>query len=276
MRKFLALMVVCCFAISCVAFAEEDYSTYTKDELLQKRNQLIQELSAVTTAYGSAAKAELLTPSDESLGSIISIFPDEQFAMLVRDKCGKFSINQPITRAELDTITSLRLADDYTPSDLTGIGHLRNVTAIHLFGNKLVTVIPEEIGNLTKLEHIDLFGCKITSLPASLFTISTLKHLELPQTGVSVLPEEVGNLLLLKELLIDSTSITKLPDSICNLTNLQTLNISNTKISELPSSIGNLVSLKNLDISNTRISTLPDSIWGLELEKLNMSGTSIR
>ncbi len=300
MRRLLVTLMTIILILFSFTAQGEDYSTYSQQALLKKRNELFQELSRVNTAYGTLVKTEeLSSPSEDSLGSIISLFPDEQFAMLVRDKCGKFSINQPVSQADLDTITEIWLAPDYKPTDLTGIGYLRNVTRLHLYGNNYVTEIPEEIGNLKGLNYIDLYGCNITSLPESLFTIATLDHLELTKSkitslpsgignwvnlrtllinsiSITELPEEIGNLVNLQTLQADHTAITKLPDSICNLINLQTLDVSDTTISELPVNIGNLLSLKNLNISNTKISALPESIWGLTLDKLDMSGTTIR
>ncbi len=54
------------------------------------------------------------------------------------------------------------------------------------------------------------------------------------------------------------------------------INSDTSKVASLPENFGNLVNLKTLDISHTNISSLPDSIWGLTLENLDMSGTSIK
>lgn len=301
MKKFLAITIFLGLLLG-VGLAE-DYSTYSKEELEIKRQELIHELSLITSAYGSKVKTEKLTDSSsESLGSIQSLFPDENFAMFIRDELNKFSISQPVTQKELDTIKSLKLGGlyDYQAADLTGIRYLRNLQTLEVKSQKKCTVLSDEICELTKLSKIDISLSSITSLPENIGNCSNLTSIvalcseltSLPDSltnlvnlqtlnllgndSLSSLPENIGNLINLKSLNMELTSLVSLPASICNCTNLTTLDISNTKVSSLPDNIGNLVKLKTLDISYTNISSLPESIWGLTLESLNMGGTSIK
>ena len=128
-RKISLSLVVVMICIAIFSFAE---STKSKEELLDRRSELIAELTEINTALGQMVKAEELsginTNPEDNLGSISSLFPDENLAMYVRDKLKKFSISQPVTQAELDTITSISVGGfgDYHPSDLTGIRYLRN------------------------------------------------------------------------------------------------------------------------------------------------------
>ena len=301
MRKFLAFVICLCLLTS-FALAE-DYSTLTKEELEAKRQELIQELNSVTSAYGALAKTEILSsPSEESLGSIQSLFPDENFAMCIRDELNKFSISQPVTQAELDTITTLQSGgfSNYQAADLTGIHFLRYLKEIDLSWQQTCSVIPDEIGDLIYLNELDinyssistlpegLGNCinltkinadvsDIRTLPKSFSNLINLKKLDLSANSSFIaLPDDIGSMINLTELNVNKTSINSLPDSICECINLTTLNISNTNVSSLPENIGNLVNLSSLNISNTKISSLPESIWGLSLKSLDMSGTSIK
>ncbi len=301
MKKLLAIAL--CLSMLLSFGLAEDYSAYTKEELEVKRQELIQELSLISSAYGAMVKTELLSDSSgESLGSIQSLFPDEDFAMFIRDKLQKFSISQPVTQDELDTIKSVNLGGfgNYQAANLTGIHYLRNLKTLDLSWQSKCTVIPDEVCELAYLSEIDIDYSSFTSLPESIGNCSNLSSIKacssdlrsLPESitnlvnlqtldleqnkSLSSLPNEIGNLVNLKTLNMHSTGLNALPDSICNCTNLTSLNISYSNVSSLPDNIGNLVNLNSLNISHTNISTLPESIWGLTLKTLDMSGTSIK
>ena len=298
MSLVLILTVYYCYA--------EGYSAYSVEELKSLQAEKAADLTDINTAIGTAIKAQQLAEAEnadgstESLGSISSIFPDEALAMLIRDELNKFSISQPVTQAELDTMKKLNCGGfgDYQPADLTGIGYLRNLTDLDVSWQSNCVALPDEICTLTKLTSIDMdysavayipenigdlvllaeFTAKeadFTTLPASLVNLVNLETLDLYQTPLIELPE-IGNLVNLRTLNLEQTNITALPDNIGNLVSLQTLNIASTAVSELPATTGNLINLKTLDISNTNISSLPDSIWGLQLTSLDMHGTSIK
>ncbi|MBE5786692.1 MAG: leucine-rich repeat domain-containing protein [Clostridiales bacterium] len=301
MKKFLAITTCLCLLLG-VGLAE-DYSSYSKEELDVKRQELIRELSLVSSAYGAMVKTEKVTDSsDESLGTIQSLFPDEYLAMAVRDGVAKFSINQTVTQKELDTVTQLWLSNysGYLAADLTGIGYLKNLEFLDLRSNPNCTVIPDEIGELTRLKkflaqysnitslpesignlvnleklYLD-YNKALTSLPENIGNLVNLRELTMSNTSLNSLPENIGNLVNLRELNLSYTSLNSLPESICNCTNLTALYIPYTNVSSLPDNIGNLVNLKTLSIGHTNISSLPESIWGLTLTYLDMSGTSVK
>jgi len=305
MRKAISLLlVVILLLLSFMALAEK-YDTYSIDELKTLRDELSVQLSEVSSAYGSAMKSSILSEenisSDENLGSIISIFPDESFAMFVRDELNKFSISQPVTQAELDKIKTVKGSgfNSYQIADLTGVSYLRNVTEIDVGWQSVCLAIPEEVCQLTHLKKIDISyshvaslpdnigdivtltdidasKCNITVLPASFTKLVNLKEISFYGSGLTALPDDIGDMVGLTSINIEQCPIVVLPDSVCNLVGLKTLNISRTNITYLPENIGNLVNLKTLDIHSTNITSLPDSIWGLQLDSLNMSGTGIK
>ena len=237
MKKCFAvlLMLVLCLT---AALAETDYAAMTDEELRALRTDALTELTAIQTELGRRLKAETYAgvSDSEALGKIKDLFPDEALAMFVRDKCGKFSIEQTVTQAELDEILYIQCFNNEHGSfqDLTGIGYLRNLRMFTLYNSMeyLGTEFPEEFYTLTNLYEIDLgHNCP----------------------NLCVLSESLGNLV-----------------------NLKTLNIHYSKVSKLPDSIGNLTKLKELDIGNTKITELPDSIWNLELETVNMANLPIK
>lgn len=90
--------------------------------------------------------------------------------------------------------------------DMSGIGlsilpasmeTLKKLQNLNICGNKLMTSLPEEIGELRNLRTLNLSGTKLTKLP-----------------------ESIGNLVLLEELYL-SSKMGDLPNSITNLKNLR-------------------------------------------------------
>ena len=251
MRK-VSLFLLICILITSTSLSE-DYSTYTQEELLAKRSELLAELTSVNIAYGAIMKTRTVDEGSEVLGTITSLFPDEEFALYIRDQLEKFTIYQTVTQAELDTITTVSIYSNKDLHDLSGIQFLHNLRSLIVLDCSIVC-LPDEIGTLQNISIINLGG----------------------DTALTALPETIGNLLNLHLLDLRYTNISSLPDSIGYLINLNTLDISFTCISSLPDSIGNLVNLKTFDMSHTKITELPDSILGLQLERLNMEGTPVK
>eukprot|EP00533_Pseudo-nitzschia_delicatissima_P010098 CAMPEP_0116079300 /NCGR_PEP_ID=MMETSP0327-20121206/1068_1 /TAXON_ID=44447 /ORGANISM="Pseudo-nitzschia delicatissima, Strain B596" /LENGTH=578 /DNA_ID=CAMNT_0003569915 /DNA_START=260 /DNA_END=1997 /DNA_ORIENTATION=- len=115
--------------------------------------------------------------------------------------------------------------------------------------------LPEEIGDLARLEEMDLGISAIGSLPPSIGRLQNLKYLDLSNTSyLSNLPEEIGDLSSLKRLDLTKSSITTLPPSIGRLKNLDILLCSTQGyLTSLPEEIGNLASLKILDFATITI-----------------------
>ncbi|MBR3929722.1 MAG: leucine-rich repeat domain-containing protein [Clostridia bacterium] len=260
MKKLIAYLLSILLLFTITGLCEE----HSLDSLLEKRRAILDELAVVNAEISALNKENALANSDDKVGKLKDLFPDEIVACYIRDQLGKFSIEQYVTQAELDTITSFRIFSSYgTPGDLTGIGYLRNL---------------EEI----LIDHNNSSGFTGTAFPEDFYTLKKLKKLyawecaDWRKNNINYISPEIGNMTSLEYIGLGYAQITHLPDEICNLTNLETLALGNTLLTELPENIGNLTKLKSLNISNTQITALPESIWALELESINMSGTSIR
>ncbi|KAF3772769.1 Disease resistance protein [Nymphaea thermarum] len=107
--------------------------------------------------------------------------------------------------------------------------------------------LPDSIGNMTKLEELDLNGCeRLGALPASLGNMEDLTELDL-NGMLERLPDQIGRMTKLEKLdLRFCKSLRTLPDSIGNMTNLVELDISFTGIEHLPGSIVYLEKLTTL------------------------------
>lgn len=277
MKKLLISCIIVVMLTSFAAFAE-DLSALTLDQLTERRQQLLEELSQVNAAISAASLQQpAATPAtDGTLGRIIDLFPDEAFAKIIRDECAKFSIDHTVTQADLDQITRLTIYDEEI-KDFTGIRYLRNLKSFTT-GQIYQGPIPAELQECRSLEYLSMeFDRGITEIPEWVADFERLQMLDLPGASFTALPDCVCGMLSLTHLSVgDNESLSALPDRIGDLINLRELSIHDTSVSVLPDSVGQLVNLKALDIANTPIASLPESIYALQLTSLDMSGTSIR
>ena len=93
-----------------------------------------------------------------------------------------------------------------------------HIISLDLAGQKLTTV-PESIGTLSKLEHLNLWNNNLISLPESIESLNKLKSLYLDWNNFSDLPEiKWEKLKILEKLnLNNNIMINKLPDSLFRL-----------------------------------------------------------
>ena len=254
MKKLLISCIIVVMLTSFAAFAE-DLSALTLDQLTERRQQLLEELSQVNAAISAASlqQPESTPAPDGTLGRIIDLFPDENLAIMVRTNCGKASIEQTVTQEDLDKVDMLTcIWEKY--HDFTGIRYLGNLWYFHTEDN-YDGPFPEELRycrNLTSL----YINCN---------------------RNIQEVPEWIGELSKLETLSFSEDDIIVLPDSICSLTKLKELDLSrNERLTALPENIGNLTKLDYLNINYTGITSLPASVWNLTPSYFGMDGLPIK
>ena len=84
-------------------------------------------------------------------------------------------------------------------------------------GNRLLTTIPDNVGNLNHLEYLFLSSNQFSILPESIGNLSSLKFLFLGHNLFTVLPNTIGELSSLESLYLHYNHLFILPDTICNL-----------------------------------------------------------
>ena len=135
-----------------------------------------------------------------------------------------------------------------------------------------LTSLPESLGQLTHLQHLDVTGNQLTALPESLGNLLHLKKLYVDENQLMALPESLGNLLHLEEMHADRNQLTALPATLCQLTNLETLRVYGNQLASLPASIGQLTRLKDISAGRNQLISLPESLWQLiHLQSLNVA-----
>ena len=138
----------------------------------------------------------------------------------------------------------IQLTDSIPPEIPPEIGNLTNLTDLGLWGNRLTGSIPPEIGNLTNLTYLNLSGNQLTGS----------------------IPPEIGNLTNLTVLNLYGNQLTdSIPPEIWNLTNLGSLYLSDNQLTgEIPSEIGQLTNLWSFGVSNNQLSgIIPEEICNI-------------
>ncbi|MYC31134.1 MAG: hypothetical protein F4X65_13770 [Chloroflexi bacterium] len=156
------------------------------------------------------------------------------------------------------------------------------VTYLDLGGAELNGTIPAALGNLSKLEHLDLNtnGTLTGSIPASLGNLSNLEYLDLSYNELTgPLPPSLGNLSKLEFWRLTSNKLTgPIPSSLGNLSKLERLELPVNRLTgSIPASLGNLSSLKVLLLdSNELTGTIPAAMGKLDnLETIRLSQNSL-
>ena len=233
------------------------------------------------------------SPTSDNPMAICNIFPDPYFALEVAGSLGK-KVTDAVTYEELADYNGEIYCSPSPLKSIEGIGLLKNITSFGSAKNELEIIpaefgnlteitsidllksygirrIPEEIGNLKKLEFFRIDLTSLEELPKGIDGCESLRVLNISNTDIKTLPVEIGNLKNLEFLDIHSNDIENIPDSICNLTKLVSLDIGYTKLKSLPENIGNLTELVRLKLFGGQLKILPSSVKNLKkLRYLNV------
>src|SRR6266568_2872488 len=151
-----------------------------------------------------------------------------------------------------------------------------NLVELFLSGLNL-SLVPSEIGQLTKLKTLNLSNNHLRQLPPEIEQLTSLQQLDLSNNQLMQLPPEIGQLTSLQQLslgvgtldtepIFDTSlinALTQLPPEIGQLTSLQELDLSHNQLTQLPPEIGHLTSLQGLSLSHNQLTQLPPEIGQL-------------
>ncbi|KAL2501156.1 putative LRR receptor-like serine/threonine-protein kinase [Forsythia ovata] len=162
------------------------------------------------------------------------------------------------------------------------IGNLSSLIALSLFGNQLTGSIPTSVVDLQKLQGLFLDRNKITgSIPDTLCELRNLNGLLLFQNLITgAIPDCIGNITTLRTLNIDANRLTSsIPASLWLQNYLLELNLSSNFLSgSLPQQIGNLKVAILIDLSVNRFSgSIPSTIGHLQsLSDLSLAHNTLQ
>ncbi|TYI84651.1 hypothetical protein E1A91_D05G380200v1 [Gossypium mustelinum] len=248
------------------------------------------------TEFGS--NAQVLPDSEvETLQTVFSKMQHPNASRISPTFCSETSWNYTIS----DLVES-SIACDCSDANNT----ICHVTQILIKGHNLTGILPSELGNLTRLQVVDLTrnylnGSILSSLsdlpltnlsllgnrlsgpiPPEIGDISTLLNLVLEDNLLGgSLPSNLGNLGRLDRFLLSGNNFTgRIPESFGNLKNLTDFRIDGNSLSgRMPDFIGNWTKLSRLDMQGTSMEgPIPSTISELknltELRISDLNGTS--
>ncbi|KOY85104.1 hypothetical protein AD998_02100 [bacterium 336/3] len=131
--------------------------------------------------------------------------------------------------------------------------------------------LPAEIGLCTQLEKLEIYNSSQYKhyrvpliLPNEIGNLIHLKHLDLEENHLTSIPKSIGNLKALCYLALNENKLRELPVEICNLENLQELYLFKNRLRELPKEFDKLKNLHYLDISENQLESIPQKLHSLK------------
>jgi len=178
------------------------------------------------------------------------------------------SIFKPLVNDGVATISNLR----YTLIALLGYSNCKTADSLKKRATSLtfadygkINSIPKEISAFKNLKYLSFRGLPLESLPDEIGDLTDLEELNLEFTRLVILPATIGKLKKLKILTLYYSKLIELPDEIGNLTSLEELDLGDNQILKLPASIGKLRNLKKLVLRRNPLQNIPKEILDLEI-----------
>ncbi|KAJ9170493.1 hypothetical protein P3X46_018598 [Hevea brasiliensis] len=179
---------------------------------------------------------------------------------------------------DLDNLRVLDLSiNNFTGDIPASFGRLQSLEVLSLVSNLLNGSIPRFLSNLSELTRLELAynPFKPSPLPQEIGNLSKLEHLFLADTNlIAEIPGSIGKLGSLYNLDLSSNLITgKIPESISELKSIQQIELFNNQLyGELPESLSNLTTLRQFDVSQNNLTgNLLENISALRLQSLNLN-----
>ncbi|KAF6109932.1 leucine rich repeat containing 8 VRAC subunit D [Phyllostomus discolor] len=153
-----------------------------------------------------------------------------------------------------------------TIEEIISFQHLKRLTCLKLWHNKIVT-IPPSITHVKNLESLYFSNNKLESLPVAVFSLQKLRCLDVSYNNISMIPIEIGLLQNLQHLHITGNKVDILPKQLFKCVKLRTLNLGQNCISSLPDKIGQLSQLTQLELKGNCLDRLPAQLGQCRLLK---------
>jgi Leucine-rich repeat (LRR) protein len=126
------------------------------------------------------------------------------------------------------------------------IRKVKKVESLNLYANKVTSISPR-IYKIKKLKEIDLYRNNLNHIPEKITRLKNLESLALSHNNLTNLPTTVSNIKSLKTLYAHHNKLLDLPDL---PTNLETLDVGYNRLEKIEEYVKPLISLKTLDYSN--------------------------
>ncbi|MBC8110972.1 MAG: DUF1963 domain-containing protein, partial [Verrucomicrobia bacterium] len=158
------------------------------------------------------------------------------------------------------------------PAQILKFKQLKSLTIIkpYLYQNNEVLPlksIPDGIGELTRLETLQITNCLLTQLPESLGKLKKMQNLNVTYCQLQTLPDAVFKLPNLMYLFLGNNKIKQISEKI-KLPKLQAISLENNQLQTLPQSLAQQPLLRSLRIHDNPFTLLPvafNSVKGIEM-----------
>ena len=142
------------------------------------------------------------------------------------------------------------------------------VTKLSFYDNQLTGEIPQELGNLSKLEGLLLHNNQLAGeIPPELGKLSNMNQLSLHHNQLTgEIPQELGHLSNPTSMYLNDNKLKgSIPSTLGSLTNLNHLDLGNNQLSgKIPEELGNLSDLWQLHLNdNQLIGQIPEQLLSL-------------
>jgi len=153
------------------------------------------------------------------------------------------------------------------------LGDLSRLQVIEMWANRLGGPIPAELGNLSELISLDLSSNQFTDpIPVQLGSLAKPRNLSLAHNQIGgAIPAILGEMKSLDTLNLSYNQFSgPIPEELGNLTNLTQLHLSHNKLSgPIPATFGNLSQLFELDLSyNQLLGSVPELVTHIDQRRL--------
>lgn len=186
-------------------------------------------------------------------------FPDANLAKSVAKHFG-LTVDSYVTQEQVAELYILK-ATSQGISDITGIGALTSLVELDLTNNQL-SVVPEEIVNLSNLDRIYLGNNNFTEIPDYIRDLTKLTVFSARDNQLTEIPECLVNLPIIRNIFLQGNQITVIPDYISQVGSLSELNLSYNQISVIPEAMTQVTINHKFSIIGNRVSKLPvDTHW---------------
>ncbi|MBD3192918.1 MAG: NACHT domain-containing protein [Candidatus Heimdallarchaeota archaeon] len=166
----------------------------------------------------------------------------------------------------LNTITTtekLSLSRNYLQKLPYKIGELEKLQILDLSSNS-PEFLPWSMKDLKKLQALNLAENYFQEVPVEIYTLPNLHELYLRENDLASLPSEIGGLKRIQILDLSSNSLEELPLEISELKDLRVLHLAENYFEELPREICELPKLQELYLRKNRLDCLPSEIGKLK------------
>ncbi|GFS37765.1 leucine-rich repeat protein kinase family protein [Actinidia rufa] len=160
----------------------------------------------------------------------------------------------------------------------TGLGNLIRLETVNMWGNQFTGNIPNDIGDLHELKVLNMSDNKfVGNIPSSFGNLSVLINLNLGKNNLQgSIPSSIGNCQKLVRLELAQNKLTGvLPKEVIGVSTLAVFNLSHNNLTgPLPTEVGNLINLEKLDVSENMLSgQIPSTLDKcVRMEALHMQG----